>query len=497
MSVNTPWTEGLSLRPAITQRACRLLIDGEWREAQSGRTFPVTNPATGEVIARVAAGEKADVDLAVAAARRAFEGSWASIGPAERGHLLWKLGDMIEAHADEMALIETLDNGKPLRVSRASDIAHSAEKLRYYAGWCTKLSGKTMELSHPGQWGYTLREPIGVTGLIAPWNFPLLMAVSKIGAALAAGCTAVLKPAEQTPLTALRLGEFIQEIGFPPGAINIITGFGETAGAAIAEHPGIDKVSFTGSTEVGKIIIGAARGNLKRVTLELGGKSPVVVFPDADLDKAADAITRSIFFNAGQSCVAGSRLFVHRKVYDEVVRGVAQRAAALKIGPGVAPDTELGPLVSQEQHERVGRFLREGASDGAKAITGGALLPGPGYFVQPTVLTEVRPEMSVYREEIFGPVLCAMSFEDDDVDSIVAQCNDSNYGLSSYVWTSNVTTAHQMARRLKAGMVRINSVGVVDNAMPFGGVKQSGWGRENGLEGVEIFTEVKSVMMGF
>ena len=473
------------------------LIGGKWVDARSGKTFPVFNPADGQVIAQAAEGDEADVDLAVAAARAAFDrGPWTRMTPQARASLIWKLGDAIEAHADELALIETLDNGKPLNLARAIDVAGTAEKFRYYAGWATKLTGNTIDVSMPGNWHvYTLREPVGVCGLIVPWNFPLMMAATKMAPALAAGCTVILKPAEQTPLTAIRLGELVQEVGFPEGVINIVTGFGETAGAAITEHPGVDKVSFTGSTEVGKIILGAARGNLKRVTLELGGKSPVIVFPDADIDKAIEGAARCIFFNTGQVCAAGSRLYAHKKVFDRLVEGMADRARKLKIGAGIEAGTELGPVVSQEQLERVTGFLDAGKQAGARAVTGGGKVERPGYFVQPTILTGTTPDMSVVREEIFGPVVCAMSFDDEDLDRIAAEANNTSYGLSAYIWTRDLGTAHKMARKVKAGFVRINGGGL-DNALPFGGYKQSGWGRENGREGVETYTEIKSVMVG-
>jgi phenylacetaldehyde dehydrogenase len=485
-----------SLAKAFLASPRKLLINGKWLDAQDGKTFPVYDPATGKVIAQVADGGKADVDLAVAAARAAFDhGPWSKMSPAARAKLIYKLGDAIEAHGDEMAMIETLDNGKPLKMARNIDVAASAEKLRYYAGWATKLTGETVDISLPGTWhAYTLREPVGVAGLIVPWNFPLMMAVSKMAPALAAGCTIILKPAEQTPLTAIRLGELVQEVGFPDGVINIVTGFGET-GAAIVEHPGVDKVSFTGSTEVGKIILGAARGNLKRVTLELGGKSPVIVFPDADMEKAIEGASRGIFTNTGQVCAAGSRLYAHPKVFDQMVEGISRFAEKLKVGSGIDPTTDMGPVVSQEQFDRVTGYLRAGAAAGAKAVIGGGSVDREGYFVQPTILTGTTADMSVRREEIFGPVLCAMTFDDDDLDRIATEANDTEYGLSAYVWTQNIGTAHKMARKLKSGFVRINGGGL-DNSLPFGGYKQSGWGRENGREGVEIFTEVKSVIVG-
>ncbi|HEV2575210.1 MAG TPA: aldehyde dehydrogenase family protein [Beijerinckiaceae bacterium] len=487
---------GDQLASAFLARCGKLLIDGKEVPAVSGKTFEVVNPATEQVIARVAHGEEADVDLAVAAARKAFDGGpWVRMAPAERTKLIYKLGEAIERHADELALIETLDNGKPLKASRTIDIPSSAEKLRYYAGWATKLYGTTADVSLPGDWhAYTLREPVGVAALIVPWNFPLMMAVSKIAPALAAGCTVILKPAEQTPLTALRLGELVQEVGFPPGVINIVTGFGE-AGAALVDHPGVDKVSFTGSTEVGKLILKAATGNLKRVTLELGGKSPVIVFPDANIDQTIEGVSRFIFTNAGQVCAAGSRLYAHKKVFDRILEGVTERAQKLKVGPGVDAATEMGPLVSQEQLDRVTGFLQSGREAGAAVVTGGKRFGQSGYFVEPTILADTTADMAVRREEIFGPVLCAATFDDDSLDAIAAEANNTTYGLSAYVWTQNLSVAHKMAKRLKSGFIRINGGGL-DNALPFGGYKQSGWGRENAKEGVETFTEVKSVIIG-
>ncbi|MBI2784296.1 MAG: aldehyde dehydrogenase family protein [Gammaproteobacteria bacterium] len=446
---------------AFLARCGKLLIDGKQVAAVSGATFDVINPATEQVIARVAHGEKADVDLAVIAARKAFDGGpWVRMAPAERAKLIYKLGEAIDRHADELALIETLDNGKPLKAARNIDIPSSAEKLRYYAGWATKLHGTTADVSLPGDWhAYTLREPVGVAALIVPWNFPLMMAVSKIAPALAAGCTVILKPAEQTPLTALRLGELIQDIGFPPGVINIVT------------------------------------GNLKRVTLELGGKSPVIVFPDANLEQTIEGVSRFIFTNAGQVCAAGSRLYAHKKVFDRIVEGVAARAQKLKVGPGIDATTEMGPLVSQEQLDRVTGYLQSGREAGASVVTGGKRFGQSGYFVEPTILADTTVDMAVRREEIFGPVLCAATFDDDSLDAIAAEANNTTYGLSAYVWTQNLGVAHKMAKRLKSGFIRINGGGL-DNALPFGGYKQSGWGRENAREGVETFTEVKSVIIG-
>jgi phenylacetaldehyde dehydrogenase len=374
----------------------------------------------------------------------------------------------------------------------------AAEQLRYNAGWATKITGETIDPSWPGEYhAFTLREPVGVVGAIVPWNFPFVMAVAKIAPALAAGCTVVLKPAEQTPLSAVKLGELIAAAGFPEGTVSIVTGFGKTAGAAIVDHPGVDKVSFTGSTVTGRSILRAATGNLKRVTLELGGKSPVVIFSDADLDRAIPSAAMGIFGNAGQICAAGSRLFVHESIFDQVVEGVSRRAATLKVGAGIAPGTEMGPLVSQVQMDRVLGYIASGASEGANIGVGGARIEGEGYggyFVQPTVLTGTAAGMKVVEEEIFGPVLCAMKFGDNDIETIAAAANQSEYGLAASIWTRDMSCGLRLAKRLKAGTIRINGGGAgVDPAMPLGGFKQSGWGRENGRMGVEAYTEVKSV----
>jgi acyl-CoA reductase-like NAD-dependent aldehyde dehydrogenase len=466
----------------FTRRPRELLIGGDWRPARSGACFDVIDPATGAIFAHAAAGDAPDVDQAVAAARTAFERSWGTSMPAFRARLLLKLADLIEANGDELALLETLDNGMPFRMARMAATFGAAESLRYHAGWATKIGGETINPSVPGEWHtFTLREPVGVVGQIVPWNFPLVMAVAKIAAALTVGCTVVLKPAEQTPLSAIRLGELVLEAGFPPGVVNIVTGFGETAGRALVAHPDVNKIAFTGSTPVGKEILRACAGNLKRVTLELGGKSPVIIFPDADLGPATDVAARGIFMNTGQVCAAGSRLFVHERVFDRVVEDAA---------------TDLGPVVSDEQRQRVTGYVRAGIEDGARVLTGGDPVPGPGFFMQPTVLAGTTAGMKVVREEIFGPVLCAMSFSDSDVDAIARLANDTDYGLAASIWTRDITVAHRLARRIKAGSVRINTAGSVDPAVPLGGFKQSGWGRENGREGTEIYTEVKSVTVG-
>jgi acyl-CoA reductase-like NAD-dependent aldehyde dehydrogenase len=405
---------------------------------------------------------------------------------------MWKLADALEKNGDEIAILETLNNGMPLSMAR-SMVTGGAECLRYNAGWAGKINGETPTISAPNHHVYTLREPVGVVGAITPWNGPLAMAVAKIAAALAAGCTVVLKPAELTPLTAIRLAELIAEVGFPPGVVNVVTGFGDPAGKALVNHPEVDKISYTGSTVVGKSIVAAAAGNLKRVALELGGKSPVIIFPDADLERATASAAEGIFRNAGQACVAGSRLYVHKKVFDQVVRGVVERAKTLKVGSGIQSDTQMGPLISQKQLDRVSGYVQSGKEQGAEIVVGGKRVEGKGYFMQPTVLAETNRDMRVVQEEIFGPVVCAMPIDNEDLDRIVSVANDTEYGLSSSIWTRDISLAHKLARRIKAGTVRINGGMGLDYAMPFGGYKQSGWGRENAREGVEAYTEVKTV----
>ncbi|MGA3204152.1 MAG: aldehyde dehydrogenase family protein [Bryobacteraceae bacterium] len=483
-----------SAAAAFVSKQHKLFIDGKWVPAQSGKTFAVEDPATEEIIAHVPAGDKADIDLAVAAARRAFEtGPWSKIKPGDRSKLVWKLGDILEQHLEELAELEALDNGKPVTHARETDVGGSIAMFRYMAGWCTRLNGETIPVSSPGNWhAYTLREPVGVVGQIIPWNFPLMMAAWKIAPALAAGCTVVLKPAEQTPLTALRLGELIQEAGIPDGVVNIVTGFGETAGAALAEHRDVDKIAFTGSTEVGKLIVRAAALNLKRVSLELGGKSPAIVFPDADLDQAIAGTASAIFYNQGQCCTAGSRLFAHKSIYQRIVEGVVEEARKLKVGHGLNPDVNLGPLVSKEQHDKVKDYIDSGRTQGAEVVTGGKT-NGHGYFVEPTVLAKTNRDMKVVREEIFGPVVCVQSFDDEDLDAVARFANDTEYGLQASIWTTNLSVAHRMARNIKAGTICINTHNYGDPAWPFGGYKQSGWGREMGKEVMEHYTETKSV----
>ena len=476
----------------------KMLINGKWVAAASGKTFEVTNPATGNVIAHVAEGDKADIDAAVQAARRAFEsGPWATMTPSDRGKIIWRIGDLISKYADELAELESLDNGKPMAVAKAADVPLAADIFQYMAGWSTKIEGKTIPLSvlyTPGvqYHSYTRLEPIGVVGQIIPWNFPLLMAAWKLSPALATGCTIVLKVAEETPLSALRLGEIVQEAGVPPGVVNIVTGFGATAGAALAAHPGVDKIAFTGSTEVGKLIVQAAARDLKHVSLELGGKSPVIVLKDADLDVAIPGAASAIFFNHGQCCCAGSRLYVQRDVFEKVVEGVAAHAKAIKLGPGLDPTTEMGPMVSETQRNRVCGYLDAGKQEGARALTGGKAREGAGYFVEPTVFVDTRPNMKIVQEEIFGPVVTAMPFKDMDED-LVRQANDSIYGLAAGIWTRDISKALLLAAQIKAGSVWVNCYNIFDAALPFGGYKQSGWGREMGESVLDSYLSTKAV----
>ncbi len=482
-------------------RAKKMLINGRWTESASGKTFPVYNPATGEEIAQVAEGDTEDINQAVKAARAAFDhGPWSKMTASQRGRLIWKLGDLLEEHLEEFAQLESLDNGKPVSIARVADVPLAADMFRYMAGWATKIEGNTIPLSVPYTPGasyhaYTLREPIGVVAQIIPWNFPLLMAAWKLAPALAAGCTVILKPAEQTPLAALRLGELFVEAGFPDGVVNIVPGYGN-AGAALAAHPDVDKVAFTGSTEVGKLIVHAAAGNLKKVSLELGGKSPNVVFKDADIDLAIAGAANAIFFNHGQCCAAGSRLYVESSVFDQVVEGMSEAARGIKVGPGLDPSTQMGPMVSEEQFRRVCGYVESGLSEGAKSMAGGrkagdAGYFDKGYFVEPTILANTKQNMKVVQEEIFGPVVVAMPFH--DTDELVEKANDTVYGLAAGIWTSDINKAHRLASAIHAGTVWINCYNIFDAALPFGGYKQSGWGREMGREALEIYTEVKAV----
>lgn len=475
----------------------KMLINGEFVASKSGKTFDTINPATGEVIVKVYEADKEDIDLAVKGARTAFEGDWKKVSPYQRQQLLMKLADLIEKNAEEFAQLETLDNGKPINESRHVDVPATVEHFRYYAGWATKIHGETLPISAGNFFTYTLREPVGVVGQIIPWNFPLLMAAWKIAAAIACGNCVVLKPAEQTPLTALRLAELIMEAGFPKGVVNICPGFGPTAGAALSGHMGVDKVAFTGEYTTGREIIKASAGNLKRVSLELGGKSPNIVFTDGDLEGALKGCIGSVFFNQGQVCCAGTRLFVENKIYDDFVGKLTEKVKSIKVGPGLSTETQMGPLVSDDQLKRVTGYLDIGKKEGAKPLCGGNRSKDgdlqKGYFVEPTVFSGVTNKMRIAQEEIFGPVVSAIPFK--DINDAVFQGNETTYGLAAGVWTNNLKKAHAVAKSLKAGTVWVNCYNCFDPCAPFGGYKQSGYGREGGIHALELYTQIKTVWM--
>lgn len=469
----------------------KLFINGQWVEALSGRTFETFNPATGEVLAVVHEAAEQDIDRSVRAARTAFEqGPWSKMSASERSRLIYLLADKMEEHKEELAQLDTLDCGKPIRESRAADVPLAIDHFRYFAGWATKIMGQTIPVSG-NYFNYTRHEPVGVVGQIIPWNFPLLMATWKLGAALATGCTVVLKPAEQTPLSALYLAQLAGEVGFPDGVINVVPGFGHSAGAPLVNHPQVDKIAFTGSTQVGKSIMRQASETLKRVTLELGGKSPNIILPDADLTKAVPGALFGIMFNQGQVCCAGSRLYIQKKHYDNFLADMVSHAEKIQQGHGINPETEMGPLVSNEQQNRVISYIQKGIDEGAELLTGGKVPFDRGYFVQPTIFADVNDSMTIAREEIFGPVVSAIPFT--DLDDLVERANNTDYGLAAGVWTENLKSAHYLAQRLKAGTVWVNCYNALDAASPFGGYKQSGLGREMGSYALNAYTEVKSV----
>jgi phenylacetaldehyde dehydrogenase len=481
-----------------TEGTTSMLIGADWVQAASGETFPVYDPATGSEIASAPRGRAEDVDRAVAAARRALTGPWKRTTPQERGKLIWRLADLVEAHLEDFAQIDSLDNGKPINEARFFDVPFTVDMLRYFAGWPTKITGDTIPVSFPATLGnsyhaYTLREPIGVVAAIAPWNLPLLAVVKKLAPALAAGCTIVIKPAEQTPLSIALLARLALEAGIPEGVVNYVTGLGEEAGDALVRHPGVDKVSFTGSVDVGKLIVRNAADTLKRVSLELGGKSPNIIFADADVDAAIQAACVAGFVCQGESCIAGARLYVQQQNFNDVVAGIAEYARSLKIGPGLDSETQMGPLVSQEHFDKVSGYIQIGRDEGVEIVTGGSRWGDAGYFVEPTVMINASSDMRVAREEIFGPVIAVIPFSTDE--EVLQAANDTRFGLGAGVWTQDVSRAHRVAAALESGQVWVNCYQACDSALPFGGYKESGWGRETCRETMDEYTELKTVVV--
>jgi aldehyde dehydrogenase (NAD+) len=496
LRMNVPST--LPAVQSFLSKPAKMLIGGEWRDAASGELIDVIDPATGQAIGKFPAGGKADVDLAVTAARRAFKGAWRKITPYERGRLLQKAASLMEEHADELAQLIVLENGKPLWEAK-KEVATAVSWTDYYAGWTTKMLGDTIPVSLPGAFlNYTTREPLGVVAGITPPNYPLTMPLYKAAPALANGNTIIIKPSEDTSLVAIRLAELFLEAGFPEGVFNVVTGYGEAAGAALANHSDVDKITFTGSTEVGRELVRASAGNLKKVSLELGGKSPNIVFADAEIEAALKGVFMGIFFCQGEICSAGSRLFVEESIYEEFVGRLGDMAKAVKLGHGLEPDTKMGPLVSRAQQQRVLEYIRIGRDASARSIAGGRAPDGTlanGFFVEPTVFAGVTNDMRIAREEIFGPVVCAIPFK--DLPDAIEKGNDSNFGLAAGVWTQNIRKAHQAAAALEAGTVWVNCYNAFDNASPWGGFKQSGWGREKGPYGLDLFTQIKSVIVNY